>query len=163
MPPKSSRKRTRLDFLIPDGQDSSSQQFYIAPAAALRDAPASVIPPRLSTETLCHTSISDDRRRIFCTSIPLQPTGDAPLFGDVLYPDLGEDFPDAAPSSVPADYFNTQDDSPEDPDTIVHAVDDATRELEISVRALVAHALRSSIPTRCIPIGRGHEKLASTA
>ena len=82
--------------------------------------------------------MSNDRRRILRTSIPLRPIGEAPLFDDILHPDSGEDFPDQAtvPSSAPADYFNAQD---EDQDGVVQAVDDATRELEISVRALVTY------------------------
>ena len=96
MPPKSKRKRTRLDHLIPDGQECVSQQFYLTPAAALRGASASVIPPLPSTDALCDASISDDRRRILRTSIPLQPTGGVPVFDDILHPGLGEDLRDPA-------------------------------------------------------------------
>ena len=164
MPPKSSRKRTRLDHLIPEGQERHSQQFYITPAAAHRDAPASVIPPRPSTDTLCDASISDDRRRILRTSIAIQPTGDAPLFDDILHSDLGEDLPDPATitGNAPADYFNSQDGAPEDPDAIVHAVDNTTRELEISVRTTVSYVLCCSTLTCRSPTGRGHAKLAGT-
>ena len=136
MPPKSKRKRTRLDHLIPDGQECVSQQFYLTPAAALRGASASVIPPRPSSDALCNTIISDDRRRIYRTPIPLRPTGEVPLFDNILHPDLRKDDPATLASSAPADYFNAQD---EDQDGVVQAVDDATRELEISVRALVTY------------------------
>ena len=164
MPPKSSRKRTRLDHLIPEGQECVSQQFYLTPAAALRGAPASVIPPPLSTDSLCDASISDDRRRIFRTSIPLQPSGNALLFDDVLRPDLGKDLPDPATiaGDAPADYFNAPDGVYEGPDAMVHAVDDATRELEISVRALVSNVSCSSALTSCLPIGPGHGNMART-
>ena len=164
MPPKSSRRRTRFDHLIPEGQEHHSQQFYITPAAAHRDAPASVIPPRPSTDTLCDASISDDRRRILRTSIAIQPTGDAPLFDDILHSDLGEDLPDPATiaGNAPADYFNAPDGVYEGADAIVHVVDDATRELEFSVCALVSDVSRSTPLTSCLPKGPGHGDLART-
>ena len=139
---KSGRKRTRLDYLIPEGQVRDSQQFYISLSDAHRNAAtASVIPPRPWSNALCDTVISDDRRRIYRTPIALQPTGKMPLFDNILHPDLGEDILDPATlaSSVPADYFNSQDSVPEDLQAIIHAVDNATRELEISVRAFVTY------------------------
>ena len=162
MPHKSSKKRTRLTHLIPEGQQGSAQQFYITPAAAHLNAPASVIPPRPSSDALCDTIISDDRRRIYRTPIPLRPTGEVPLFDNILHPDLGEDDPATLASSAPADYFNSQDGAPEDPDAIVHAVDNTTRELEISVRTTVSYVLCCSTLTCQSPTGRGHAKLAGT-
>ena len=164
MPPKSKRKRTRLDHLIPDGQECVSQQFYLTPAAALRGASASVIPPLPSTDALCDVSISDDRRRILRTSIPLQPTGGVPVFDNILHPGLGEDLRDPATIAVnaPADYFNTSDVASEGPDVLVHVVDDVTRELEISVSAPVSKVSRSRALTGYLPIGPSHGNLART-
>ena len=159
MPPKRGKKNPRLHYLIPEGQDCSSQQFYITPAAAHGGASASVVPPRPSTDSLHATSVSDDRRRIFRVSVPIQSTANALSSGDVLHTHMDEDLPDLA---APADYFNVQEDAPEDPDATADAGDDVTRQLEVSVRAFLLFVPRSGDLTRRVPIGRSHGKLAYT-